>query len=297
MRVVYSPRYHLDFGEHVFPTAKYHAVAARLESAGIVAPGSYAAPIEASWDDLALAHAASYLDRLRSGALSAEAIVRLEIPYSPEIVDGFRFMTGGTVVAARLALDGTDRTAVHLGGGFHHAFAAHGEGFCMFNDVAVAIRVAFRERLAATAAVVDLDVHQGNGTASIFAGDARVFTLSVHEQDNYPYTKPRSSLDLGLARGTGDDEYLALLEGALARTFDALPDLVVYLAGADPYADDQLGGLALTREGLRRRDRMVFEAARGAGVPIVVLLAGGYARRFEDTVAIHAATVEEAARV
>jgi len=296
VRVVYSPRYHLDFGAHVFPTAKYHAVAARLESAGIVAPGSYAAPIEASWDDLALAHAASYLDRLRSRALSAEAIVRLEIPYSPEIVDGFRFMTGGSVVAARLALDGTDRTAVHLGGGFHHAFAGHGEGFCMFNDVAVAIRVAFRERLAATAAVVDLDVHQGNGTASIFAGDARVFTLSVHEQDNYPYAKPRSSLDLGLARGTGDDEYLALLEGALARTFDALPDLVVYLAGADPYADGQLGGLALTREGLRRRDRMVFEAARGAGVPTVVLLAGGYARRFEDTVAIHAATVEEAQR-
>ena len=297
MRVVYSPRYHLDFGEHVFPTAKYHAVAARLESAGIVAPGSYAAPIEASWDDLALAHAASYLDRLRSGALSAEAIVRLEIPYSPEIVDGFRFMTGGTVVAARLALDGTDRTAVHLGGGFHHAFAAHGEGFCMFNDVAVAIRVAFRDRLAASAAVVDLDVHQGNGTASIFAGDARVFTLSMHEQENYPEVKPRGSLDIGLARGIGDDEYLQVLDGALARTLDALPDLMVYLAGADPYADDQLGGLALTRDGLRRRDRMVFEAARGAGVPIVVLLAGGYARRFDDTVAIHAATVEEAARV
>ncbi len=297
MRVVYSPRYHLDFGEHVFPTAKYHAVAARLEGAGIVAPGSYAAPIDATWDDLALAHAPSYLDALRAGTLSAEALARLEIPCSPEIVDGFRFMTGGTVVAARLALDGTDRTAVHLGGGFHHAFAAHGEGFCMFNDVAVAIRVAFRERLAGTAAVVDLDVHQGNGTASIFAGDARVFTLSVHEQDNYPYTKPRSALDLGLARGTGDDEYLALLEGALARTSDALPDLVVYLAGADPYADDQLGGLALTRDGLRRRDRMVFEAARGAGVPIVVLLAGGYARRFDDTVTIHTATVEEAARV
>jgi acetoin utilization deacetylase AcuC-like enzyme len=297
VRVVYSPRYHLDFGAHVFPTAKYHAVAERLERGGVVAPGSYEAPAHASWDDLALAHAPSYLDALRAGTLSAEALARLEIPCSPAIVDGFRFMTGGTVVAARLALDGTDRTAVHLGGGFHHAGAAHGEGFCLFNDVAVAIRVAFRERLAATAAVVDLDVHQGNGTASIFAGDARVFTLSLHEQDNYPYTKPRSSLDLGLARGTGDDEYLALLEGALARAFDVLPDLVMYLAGADSYADDQLGGLALTRDGLRRRDRMVFEAARGAGVPIVVLLAGGYARRFDDTVAIHAATVEEAARV
>ena len=296
MRVVYSPRYHLDFGAHVFPTAKYRAVAERLERAGVVAPGSYVAPADATWDDLALAHAPNYLAALRAGTLSAAALARLEIPYSPEIVDGFRFMTGGSVVAARLALDGTDRTAVHLGGGFHHACAAHGEGFCMFNDVAVAIRVAFRDRLAASAAVVDLDVHQGNGTASIFAGDARVFTLSMHEQENYPEVKPRGSLDIGLARGIGDDEYLQVLEGALARTLDALPDLMVYLAGADPYADDQLGGLALTRDGLRRRDRMVFEAARGAGVPIVVLLAGGYARRFDDTVAIHAATVEEAAR-
>ena len=296
MRVVYSPRYHLDFGAHVFPTVKYHAVAERLERGGVVVPGSCVAPANASWDDLALAHAPGYLDALRSGTLSAEAIARLEIPYSPEIVDGFRFMTGGSVVATRLALDGTDRTAVHLGGGFHHAFAGHGEGFCMFNDVSVSIRVAFRDRLAASAAVVELDVHQGNGTAAIFAGDSRVFTLSLHEQDNYPEVKPRGSLDIGLARGTGDDDYLQVLEGALARTFDALPDVVVYLAGADPYADDQLGGLALTRDGLRRRDRMVFEAARGAGVPIVVLLAGGYARRFEDTVAIHAATVEEAAR-
>jgi acetoin utilization deacetylase AcuC-like enzyme len=297
VRVVYSPRYHLDFGAHVFPTAKYHAVAARLERTGVVVPGSYVASVDADWNDLALAHAPSYLEALRAGTLSAAAIARLEIPYSREIVDGFRFMTGGSVVAARLALDGTDRTAVHLGGGFHHAFAAHGEGFCMFNDVAVAIRVAFRDRLAASAAVVDLDVHQGNGTAAIFADDARVFTLSVHEQDNYPEVKPRGSLDLGLARGTGDDEYLQVLEGGLARALAALPDLVVYLAGADPYADDQLGGLALTRDGLRRRDRMVFEAARGAGVPIVVLLAGGYARRFDDTVAIHAATVEEAARI
>ena len=224
-------------------------------------------------------------------------MARLEIPCSPEVVDGLRFMTGGSVVAARLALDGTDRTAVHLGGGFHHAFAGHGEGFCVFNDVAVAIRVLFRERLAGSAAVVDLDVHQGNGTASIFADDARVFTLSMHEQENYPYTKPRGSLDIGLASGTGDGEYLGLLEGALARALDALPDLVVYLAGADPYADDRLGGLALTRDGLRQRDRMVFEATRGAGVAIVVLLAGGYGRRFDDTVAIHTATVEEAARV
>ena len=205
-------------------------------------------------------------------------------------------MTGGTTTAARLALDGHDRVAVHIGGGFHHAFAGHGEGFCMFNDVAVAIRRVFHERLAGRAAVVDLDVHQGNGTAAIFAGDRRVFTLSVHEQDNYPPVKPPSSLDIGLPRGTGDADYLAGLDAALARTLEHLPDVVFYLAGADPYLDDQLGGLALTLDGLRRRDRLVFGAARAAGVPIVVLLAGGYARRVDDTVAIHVATIEEADR-
>ncbi len=296
MRVVYSPRYHLDFGAHVFPTAKYHAVAERLLQQGTVAPNAWVEPHDATWEDLALVHTVGYLDALRTGTLSAEAVARLEIPCSQAIVEGFRLMTGGTIVAARRALDGTDRTVVHLGGGFHHAFAGHGEGFCVFNDAAVAIRVVFHERLAGRAAVVDLDVHQGNGTASIFAGDPRVFTLSLHEEENYPYTKPHGSLDLGLPRGTDDGEYLRLLEGALARTLESLPDLLVYLAGADPYADDQLGGLDLTRDGLRRRDRLVFDAARDAGVPIVVLLAGGYARRFEDTVAIHCATVEEAAR-
>ncbi|MEP7119152.1 MAG: histone deacetylase [Acidobacteriota bacterium] len=296
MRVVYSPHYRLDFGTHVFPTAKYHAVADRLTASGLVAPHGFVAPEAATWHDLALVHTSGYLAALASGTLSADAQARLEIPCTPPIVEGFRLMTGGTVAAMRLALDGVDRTAVHLGGGFHHAFAGHGEGFCMFNDVAVAIRVAWRERLAGSAAVVDLDVHQGNGTAAIFAGDPRVFTLSLHETANYPDLKPPSSLDLGLDRGMGDDLYLRTLDDALGRVLETLPDLVIYLAGADPYWDDQLGGLALTREGLRRRDRMVFEAARSAGVPIVVLLAGGYARRFDDTVAIHTATVEEAAR-
>ena len=296
MRVVYSPRYHLDIGAHVFPTAKYHAVAERVVAAGLIRADAFVEPRTASWDDLALVHTAGYLEAMRTGSMPPDAIARLEIPYATDIMEGFRFMTGGTITAAGLALDGTDRTAVHLGGGFHHAAAGHGEGFCMFNDVAVAIRRALRDRLAGRAAVVDLDVHQGNGTASIFAGDSRVFTLSMHEQDNYPFVKPPSTLDIGLPRGTGDDAYLGLLDGALARALESLPDVLFYLAGADPYADDQLGGLALTREGLRRRDRAVFQAAHSAGVPIVVLLAGGYARRFGDTVAIHAATVEEAAR-
>jgi acetoin utilization deacetylase AcuC-like enzyme len=295
MRVVYSPRYHLDFGAHVFPTVKYWLIAAEVERTALV-PGGFVEPTPASWDDLALVHTAAYLDALAQGTLSPDEIARLEIPCSPGIVEGFRFMTGGTLTAADLALDGADRTAVHIGGGFHHAFADHGEGFCVFNDVAVAIRRALARRQIGAAAVVDLDVHQGNGTAAIFAGDARVFTASIHEQDNYPLFKPRSSIDVGLPGGIGDDAYLSHLDGILARALAHLPDVVFYLAGADPYVDDQLGRLGLTKDGLRRRDRIVFSALRSAGVPVVVVLAGGYARRVEDTVAIHVATIEEAAR-
>jgi acetoin utilization deacetylase AcuC-like enzyme len=295
VRVVFSPLYHLEFGAHVFPTVKYRLVADRVARSGLV-PRGFVAPEAATWEALGLVHTESYLDALRRGTLPADEQARLEIPFTPAIVDGFRLMTGGTLTAMRLALDGVDRVAVHIGGGFHHAFAGHGEGFCMFNDVAVAIRLAQRERRASRAAVVDLDVHHGNGTAAIFAGDSRVFTLSLHDEDNYPAVKPRGSLDVGLRRGTGDAEYLAALGVALARAFEHLPDIVFYLAGADPYADDQLGGLALSAAGLRTRDRRVLEAARDAGVPIVVVLAGGYARRVDDTVAIHAATIEEAAR-
>ncbi|MGD9905637.1 MAG: histone deacetylase [Vicinamibacterales bacterium] len=295
MRVVYSPQYHLDFGAHVFPTGKYRRVAERLEAAGLV-PDGFVAPVTAEWDDLARAHTPAFLDAVAHGRLTADEIARLEIPCTPVIVDGFRLMTGGTITATRLALDGTDRIAVHIGGGFHHAFAGHGEGFCLFNDVAVAIHDAFAGHRAHRAAVVDLDVHHGNGTAAIFAGDARVFTLSIHEDANYPAVKPPGSLDIGLPRGTGDADYLGRLGAALERTLEHYPDLLVYLAGADPYLDDQLGGLALTMAGLRRRDRAVFDAARAAGLPIVTLLAGGYARRLDDTVAIHVATIEEAAR-
>lgn len=295
MRVVYTPRYHLDFGAHVFPTAKYRLVAERLVAAGLVR-GGFVEPVAATWDELALVHTPGYLDAVAHGRLTPDEVARLEIPCTPAIVEGFRLMTGGSLTAARLALDGTDRVAVHVGGGFHHAFAGHGEGFCLFNDVAVAIHDARRARTADRAAVVDLDVHQGNGTASIFAGDARVFTLSIHDEANYPEVKPPGSLDIGLPRGTGDGAYLAVLDAALGRALEHYPDVLFYLAGADPFVDDQLGGLALTMDGLRRRDRAVFDAARSAGVPVVVLLAGGYARRLDDTVAIHVATVDEASR-
>ncbi|MGE0359560.1 MAG: histone deacetylase [Vicinamibacterales bacterium] len=295
MRVIFSPRYHLEFGAHVFPTVKYRLVAERLVAAGLV-PGGFVEPVAATWDDLARVHTAAYLDAVANGRLTPDEIARLEIPCTPAIVEGFRLMTGGTLTATRLALDGTDRVAVHVGGGFHHAFAGHGEGFCLFNDVAVAIHDARRGRAADRAAVVDLDVHHGNGTASIFAGDARVFTLSIHDQANYPEVKPPGSLDIGLPPGTGDGVYLAHLDGALGRVLEHYPDVLFYLAGADPYLDDQLGGLSLTMDGLRRRDRAVFAAARSAGVPVVVVLAGGYARHVDDTVAIHVATIEEAGR-
>lgn len=302
MRVVYSPRYHIDLGTHVFPTVKYGRVYDRLVAAGLAGPGQVDGPEPAAWDDLALVHTADYLDRARRGTFDREALARLEIPWTPAVVEGFRLMTGGTIVAARLALAGRRSPAAgsavvcHLGGGLHHAFADHGEGFCLFNDVAVAIRVAFRDGLASSAAVVDLDVHHGNGTAAIFAGDPRVFTCSMHQERNYPACKPPGSLDVGLPDRLGDAAYLERLADVLARVFERLPDVLFYLAGADPFEADQLGGLALTKEGLRRRDRMVLQAARRHAVPVVVLLAGGYARRLEDTVDIHAATVEEAAR-
>lgn len=295
MRVVYSPRYHLDFGAHVFPTIKYVRIAQAIARAGLV-PDGFVEPVAATWDELALVHTEAYLDALAHGTLTPADVARLEIPCTPGIVEGFRFMTGGTLVATALALDGDDRVAVHIGGGFHHAFADHGEGFCVFNDVAIAVRRALAGQQIGSAAVIDLDVHQGNGTAAIFAGDDRVFTASMHEQDNYPHVKPPGSLDIGLARGTSDAVYLSNLDDLLARVLASLPDLVIYLAGADPYADDQLGRLALTKAGLRQRDRMVFEALKSVGIPVVVVLAGGYARQVDDTAAIHASTIQEAGR-
>lgn len=292
MLVFHSIRYHIDIGAHVFPTLKYSRIVERLQRQG---PDGlwFVEPDPASWEDLALVHTPEYLKKLQTGAFSIEELALLEVPWSAEIVEGFRLMTGGTILAARAAAGG-ERVACHAGGGLHHAFANHGEGFCMFNDVAVAIQVLFRDRLASTAAVVDLDVHHGNGTAFLFEQDPRVYTFSMHQQHNYPVHKPRGSLDIGLADGTRDDEYLMRLAGALPRVFDRPLDVLFYLAGADPYEDDQLGGLALTKNGLHERDRQVLDAARAHGVPVVVTLAGGYARRLEDTVDIHYATVEAA---
>ena len=295
MKLVYSPDYQVDIGPHVFPTEKYRLVRVELLDRGIARADRLIEPEAASWADLALVHTETYLRNVRLGELSAEEIVQQEIPWSASIVQGFRMMTGGTLLAARLAVH--DRLAANIGGGFHHAFPNHGEGFCLFNDVAVAIRALQRAAVIARAAVVDCDVHHGNGTAMIFDTSSDVFTFSMHQQHNYPLFKPRSTLDIGLQDDTADHEYLAELDEALPTVMAHRPDLLFYLAGADPYKEDQLGGLALTKEGLRERDRMVLQAGHSAGVPIVVLLAGGYASHLEDTVAIHVATIEEATRV
>jgi acetoin utilization deacetylase AcuC-like enzyme len=301
LKVVYSARYRIDIGPHVFPTLKYSLIHARLLEAGVIQPQDSVEPEPASWDELALVHTPEYLGKMRGGTMTPEDVAQLELPWSIEMVEGFRLMVGGTIKAARIAC-GLDEFriqnsefGIHIGGGFHHAFPNHGEGFCPFNDVAVAARV-LQSRGLERIAVVDLDVHHGNGTAFVFESDPRVFTFSMHQQHNYPMWKPRGSLDIGLPDGAHDATFLRELERALPAVIAHAPQCVFYLAGADPYEDDQLGGLRLTKDGLRRRDRLVIDTVRRAGVPLVIVLAGGYARHVEDTVAIHVATIEEAAR-
>ena len=283
----------------MFPTIKYRLVKARLLESGLIRPSDLVEPSPATWDELALVHTAEYLTRIRDDSVTADELAQLELPWSPTVVEGFRTMVGGTVKAARVACGFEEsgmrnsKLGIHIGGGLHHAFPNHGEGFCLFNDVAVAVR-ALQAHAIQRVAIVDLDVHHGNGTAFIFEADPRVFTFSMHQQHNYPVWKPRGSLDIGLPDGTPDETFLGHLEQALPAVMASDPECVFYLAGADPYEDDQLGGLRLTKQGLRARDRMVIDTARRAGVPLVITLAGGYARNIEDTVDIHVATIEEA---
>jgi acetoin utilization deacetylase AcuC-like enzyme len=311
--IVYSPRYHINLGAHVFPTSKYPRLHDALVERRLAAPTDFIEPVAATWDELELVHTPDYLERLRDQTMGVEEQARLELHPTPAVVEGFRLMCGGTLLAARIALGlahppdvvdnpGGDPGAhrptrglgLHLGGGFHHACEDHGEGFCMFNDVAVAVRVLERDQAISRAAIVDCDVHHGNGTASIFAGDRAVFTFSIDQEHNYPAFKPMGSLDIHLPDYVDDELYLRQLAGALPRVLASGPDVVFYLAGADPFEEDKLGGLGLTKEGLRRRDRLVFAAAREVNLPVVVTLAGGYAQQVDDTVDIHAATMEEA---
>lgn len=290
--VVWSPRYEVDIGHHVFPTRKYRLVRDLLLERGLVAEDAFVEPEPVTDEDLARVHTAEYLRKIADDDFTWHERLQLEVPFSQEVADAMRLCCGGTLLAARLAAE--HGACPHLGGGFHHAFAGHGEGFCLLNDVAVALAARLASGEVRRAAVVDLDVHHGNGTAAIFAGEARVFTLSMHQESNYPAVKPPSDLDVGLPDGIEDGEYFRLLREHLPAAVEGHdPELVIYLAGADPYRMDQLGGLSLTREGLRERDRTVLEACRVRGTPVAVVLAGGYAVDTSDTVAIHAATVAE----
>jgi acetoin utilization deacetylase AcuC-like enzyme len=323
-KLIYSDDYYLPIGAHVFPVEKYRRVHDRLLETGVADASDFVIPQPASDQDILLVHTPEYVQKLKTGTLSAHEELELEVPYSPELVEAFWLAAGGSILAADYALK--NGIAFNIGGGFHHAFPDHGEGFCMIHDVAVAIRRMQRDGKITRAMTVDCDVHQGNGTAAIFAGTrvptaplpstsastlspaapakvrnahaGDVFTISLHQENNYPMWKPPSSIDIDLPDGIGDDDYLAWLDNALSsglRQFD--PELICYTAGANPYREDQLGGLALTIEGLKRRDELLFRVARTRNIPVMVTYAGGYARRVEDTVTIHCNTVIAAKEV
>jgi acetoin utilization deacetylase AcuC-like enzyme len=323
-KLVYSDDYYLPIGAHVFPAEKYRRVRDRLLELRVAGTEDFVAPSLASDLDVLLVHTPQYVHKLKTGTLSPREEMDLEIPFSPELVRAFWLAAGGSILAAEHALK--DGVAINIGGGFHHAFPDHGEGFCMIHDVAVAIRRMQRDGKIRTAMTVDCDVHHGNGTAAIFAGvrvpsdplpssmpatlnPARpakirnaqagdVFTISLHQENNYPAVKPPSSIDVDLPDGIGDEEYLGWLDNALSSGLHQVdPDLICYIAGADPYREDQLGGLALTIEGLKKRDELVFRVANARGIPVMVTFAGGYARKVEDTVSIHCNTVVAAKEV
>jgi acetoin utilization deacetylase AcuC-like enzyme len=284
---VWSARYACDIGAHVFPTAKFEATYRALVASADVDGGADLSPPPVTRALLELAHEPAYLDDLDALRWTPRTQYS-ELPLTREIVDAFALGAAGTTEAARLALE--HGAAAHLGGGLHHAYAGHAEGFCYINDLAVAARAMRAEGRVKRIAIVDLDVHQGNGTAHIFRREPDVFTLSVHQENNYPVPKEASDLDVGLADGTGDDAYLSALAPALERVWAFAPALVLYQAGADPYRDDQLGGLALSLQGLEARDRAVIDGCARRGIAVATTLGGGYARRLEDTVHIHATT-------
>jgi acetoin utilization deacetylase AcuC-like enzyme len=327
-KLVYSDDYYLPIGAHVFPAEKYRMIHKRLLETGVAEPGDFVAPQPACDEDILLVHTRAYVQKLKNGTLSAAEEMQMEVPYSPELVKAFWLSAGGSILAAELAL--RDGLALNLGGGFHHACPDHGEGFCVIHDVAVAIRRMHKDGKLTRAMTVDLDVHHGNGTAAIFPPKTRashplpsaggiqsglrntpaqtdahqsddglqVFTISLHQAHNYPSYKPPSSIDVHLPDGVGDDDYLAWLDQALSSAFRQFdPELICYIAGADPYKEDQLGGLALTIDGLKNRDELVLRVAKARNVPVMITYAGGYARHVEDTVTIHCNTVIAAKEV
>ena len=290
MQVFYTPRYYAQIGDgHIFPIRKFELVRDRLLAEGTLHRDELSEPQPASIDQVRLVHTENYVSRLCNGGLTAKELRRLGLPWSESLVRRSFYATGGTIAAARAAL--VEGYASNLAGGTHHSFADRGEGFCVFNDVAVAIRVLRAEGLINRAAIIDCDVHQGNGTATIFAGDNDTFTFSIHGANNYPLFKAQSSLDVELRDGTTDHEYLECLVSHFPAVFAADPEIIFYLAGADPYAGDKLGRLALTIDGLLRRDRVVLRECYEREVPVVTVMSGGYGKDINDTVEIHCNTI------
>ena len=276
---------------HRFPMEKYSRLRQALLESGEFAIGDFHLPHAASDEELARAHDPGYIRQVCCGQLSEKAQKAIGFPWSAGMVERSRRSAGATICACRSALE-SGSVAANLAGGTHHAFRDRGEGFCVFNDAAVAARAMQAEGRAERILIVDCDVHQGNGTASILAGDESIFTFSIHGARNFPFAKENSDLDIELPDGCGDEAYLTHLGDGLATAFDlARPDLVIYLAGADPYHDDRLGRLGLSFAGLAERDRQVFAHSRAHGIPVAIAMAGGYARQIDDTVAIHATTI------
>lgn len=296
LRAFYSDHFVLPLPEgHKFPMAKYAKLRERIVAEGIVSAEDLHEAPPASIEDLQLVHDAAYVNAVISGTVAADIQRRIGFPWSPQMVERSRRSVGATIAAAHVALD--DGVAANLAGGTHHAFADRGEGFCVFNDVAVASRVLQRDQLARRIAIIDLDVHQGNGTAAIFSGDPSVFTFSMHGEKNFPFKKEQSDLDVALPDGTSDDAYLDLLQHHLEAVLTHhQPDFVFYLAGADPYEGDRLGRLKMTIAGLRRRDDIVLSTCSRAQLPVAISMSGGYATDVDAIVTIHTNTIHTAVR-
>lgn len=294
MKIFYSDTFVLPLPEgHRFPMRKYSRLRERLVAEEPALAAGLEVPPAASDEELLLVHDPGYVERVVAGTLDAREVRRIGFPWSQKMVERSRRSVGGTIAACRAALE--QGAAVNLAGGTHHAFADRGEGFCVFNDAAVAIRVLQAERRIERAVVLDLDVHQGNGTAAISEGDPSVFTLSVHGEKNFPFEKETSDLDLPLPDGTGDDVFLAAVETGIRRALGVInAEVAIYIAGADPFAGDKLGRMNVSKQALAERDRLLFDLCAAAGVPVAVVMGGGYAEDVEDTVDVHLATVRAA---
>ncbi len=295
--IIYSESYYVDIGSHIFPTSKYRILRKRIDEDEFVREKSEVVPPQnITIEDIKTVHTDEYIEKLTAGTLSADEVITLEVPFSSALVKAFITCCGGTLRTGELAL--TRGAAIHLGGGFHHAFPDHGEGFCLLNDVAVSIRCLQKRGRIKKALIIDCDLHQGNGTAFIFRSDESVYTFSIHQENNYPFYKPKSDMDIGLKDFTSTKEYLGRIYDNIPKIiYTFKPEIILYLAGADPFAGDQLGSLSVSKKGLRERDNFIINQARSSSVPIAITLAGGYAARRDDTVEIHFATVEECVRV